>query len=76
MDKSEFYRDARSDLTGPLSGIRVVAYDLPSGCAAMYFPEANALVAAGNFAEKSRTPAYKSIVVSLAPAQKAEGATA
>ena len=24
MDKKEFYRDARTDLTGPLAGVRVL----------------------------------------------------
>jgi molybdopterin-dependent oxidoreductase alpha subunit len=44
---------------------RVVAYDVPRGCAATYFPEANVLVAAESVAEKSNTPASKSIVVSV-----------
>jgi len=47
-------------------GFRVVAYDLPRGCAAAYFPEANALVSVDSFAEGSRTPTYKSIEISLA----------
>ncbi len=45
---------------------RVVRYDVPRGSAAAYFPEANVLVAAGSVAEKSNTPASKSIVVSVA----------
>jgi molybdopterin-dependent oxidoreductase alpha subunit len=44
---------------------RVVRYDVPRGCAAAYFPEANVLVAAGSVAEKSNTPASKSIVVTV-----------
>jgi molybdopterin-dependent oxidoreductase alpha subunit len=44
---------------------RVVAYDVPRGSAAAYFPEANVLVAASSVAEKSNTPASKSIVVSV-----------
>jgi hypothetical protein len=39
---------------------------MPRGCVAAYFPEANPLVPIGQFAERSLTPAYKSIVVSLA----------
>ncbi|HME68890.1 MAG TPA: FdhF/YdeP family oxidoreductase [Myxococcota bacterium] len=46
-------------------GFRVVGYDLPRGCAAAYFPEANPLVPVGSVAEKSRTPTYKSIIISL-----------
>jgi molybdopterin-dependent oxidoreductase alpha subunit len=48
---------------------RVVEYDVPRGCAAAYFPEANVLVAAGSVAEKSNTPASKSIVVSVVRAR-------
>jgi anaerobic selenocysteine-containing dehydrogenase len=51
-----------------LLGFRVRPYEIPRGCAAAYFPEANALVPIGQFAEKSFTPAYKSIVISLSPA--------
>lgn len=43
----------------------VVAYEIPSRCAATYFPEANVLVALGSVAEKSNTPASKSIVITL-----------
>ncbi len=45
---------------------RIEPYDVPRRCVATYFPEANALVAAGSFAQKSRTPAYKSVVVRFA----------
>ena len=48
-------------------GFRVVAYDVPRGCAAAYFPEANPLVALDSVAAGSRTPTYKSIEISIAP---------
>ena len=51
--------------TRTLAGFRVHAYDLPRGCAAAYFPEANPLVPVDAFAAGSRTPAYKSLPVSL-----------
>ncbi len=64
--------DLTSHCTGPhgeenrsVRGFRTVAYDIPRGCAAAYFPEANALVPLAHHAEGSLTPAYKSIVVSL-----------
>ncbi len=44
-----------------------VAYDLPAGQAAAYFPEANVLVPADSYADKSRTPTSKAIVISLHP---------
>lgn len=46
----------------------VVPYDIPRGCAATYFPEANVLVPVGHVAEKSNTPASKSVVISIRPA--------
>ena len=51
--------------TRSLRGFRAHAYDLPLGCAATYFPEANALVPVGSFAARSRTPAYKSLPISI-----------
>jgi anaerobic selenocysteine-containing dehydrogenase len=50
-----------------LRGFRAVAYDIPRGCAATYFPEANPLVPVEHAARGSNTPAYKSVVISLAP---------
>jgi len=43
----------------------VVPYDIPRRCAATYFPEANVLVPIGSVAERSNTPASKSVVISL-----------
>jgi molybdopterin-dependent oxidoreductase alpha subunit len=48
-------------------GFRTIAYDVPRGCAAAYFPEANPLIALDSVAAGSRTPTYKSIEVSIAP---------
>jgi molybdopterin-dependent oxidoreductase alpha subunit len=44
-------------------GFRVVAYDIPRGCAAAYFPETNGLVGIDEFANKSRTPLSKLIPI-------------
>ncbi len=54
--------------TRTLRGLRAVAFDLPPRCAAAYFPEANPLVPLESYAERSRTPAYKSVVITIAPA--------
>jgi molybdopterin-dependent oxidoreductase alpha subunit len=43
----------------------VVPYDIPKRCAATYFPETNVLVPICSVAEKSNTPASKSVVISL-----------
>ncbi len=43
----------------------VVPYDIPRRCLGAYFPEANVLVPLRHTADKSNTPASKSVVVSL-----------
>jgi molybdopterin-dependent oxidoreductase alpha subunit len=43
----------------------VVSYRLPRSCAATYFPEANVLVPLDSVADRSNTPASKSIVISV-----------
>jgi molybdopterin-dependent oxidoreductase alpha subunit len=43
----------------------VYPYPIPRRCAATYFPETNVLVPIGSVAEKSNTPASKSVVISL-----------
>jgi molybdopterin-dependent oxidoreductase alpha subunit len=43
----------------------VVPYDIPRRCAATYFPEANVLVPVRSVADKSNTPASKSVVISI-----------
>jgi molybdopterin-dependent oxidoreductase alpha subunit len=50
---------------------RVAHYDIPRGCCATYFPEANVLVPLGSVARKSNTPASKSVVVSFTRATAA-----
>ena len=55
-------------------GFRALPYDVPRGCAAAYYPEANPLVPIASVAERSGTPTYKSIVVTVAPS--ASGDTA
>ena len=46
----------------------VVPFSLPRRCTATYFPEANPLVPVDHTADKSNTPASKSVVISLRPA--------
>ena len=48
-----------------LRGLRAVPYDVPRGCAAAYFPEANPLIPVDSHAEGSHTPSYKSVEISL-----------
>jgi molybdopterin-dependent oxidoreductase alpha subunit len=67
VDVTSHWASASGEERRRLAGLRLVAYDLPRGCVAAYFPEANPLVPIGQFAERSLTPAFKSIVVSLSP---------
>jgi molybdopterin-dependent oxidoreductase alpha subunit len=46
---------------------QLVPYNIPRGNLATYYPEVNVLVPIGSVAERSNTPTYKSIVVSLQP---------
>lgn len=45
-----------------------VPYDVPSGCAAAYFPEANVLVPIDSTADESNTPTSKAVMITVAPA--------
>ncbi|HYV25179.1 MAG TPA: FdhF/YdeP family oxidoreductase [Pyrinomonadaceae bacterium] len=64
------------DLIGSFNGeervaraFRIVPYSIPRRCAATYFPEANVLVPIDHFADKSHTPASKSVVISIRPTE-------
>src|SRR4051812_7029957 len=66
--------EAAVDITSHYGGeerharrFRVVPYDVPRGCAAAYFPEANVLVPHDHVAAGSNTPASKAIVVTITP---------
>ncbi len=48
--------------------LRLVAYDIPQGCIAGYYPELNVLVPHGLFGEGSDTPVSKSVLVRMVPA--------
>ncbi|MES2040994.1 MAG: FdhF/YdeP family oxidoreductase [Pseudomonadota bacterium] len=45
----------------------LVAYNIPQGCLAAYFPETNGLVPLSSFADHARTPTSKSIPVIIHP---------
>lgn len=50
-----------------VTGFQVIFYDIPVGNLAMYYPEANPLVAMSQFDEQSGMPAFKTIPVRLVP---------
>ena len=57
LNEAEQVRTAR--------GFTLVAYAIPQGNAAAYYPETNDLIPLSSVADKSNTPAYKSVVISL-----------
>lgn len=50
-----------------LSGLQVVTYNIPAGCIATYYPEANVLIPLWHHAERSKVPAAKSVPVRISP---------
>lgn len=64
------------DLTSHFEGEQRVAkyfvavpFNIPRGCTATYFPEANVLVPVNSIAEKSQTPTSKFVIITLAPSK-------
>ena len=57
------------DIERKVQGFELVAYDIPQGNVACYFPEANPLVALHSYGDHSYTPTSKSIPVVLKKAQ-------
>jgi len=73
MRERDLTAEAAVDITSHHGGVerrarnfRVVPYDVPRGCAAAYFPEANVLVPHDHVAAGSNTPASKAVVVRVA----------
>ena len=76
IQRSGFKDGQTVDLTSHFEGEEriarrfvVVPYSIPRRCAATYFPETNVLVPVRNFADKSHTPASKSVVISIKPSE-------
>lgn len=58
--KSEYNSKVRRAMN-----FKVVGYDIPKNCCATYFPETNILVPIDNFAHTAKTPASKSIIITV-----------
>jgi anaerobic selenocysteine-containing dehydrogenase len=72
--RMELKNDQRVDVhnaVGAIRGVLVREFDIAPGCAAMYYPEANNLVSRDRDA-RSKTPAFKSAVVSVTPSSAGE----
>ncbi|MCP9626911.1 FdhF/YdeP family oxidoreductase [Rhodopseudomonas palustris] len=48
-----------------VGGFRVVAFDIPPGCCAAYYPETNPLLPLAHRDQRSNTPAAKSVAVTI-----------
>jgi anaerobic selenocysteine-containing dehydrogenase len=55
------------DVERRADGFRLVAYDIPRGCIAAYYPETNPLVPLDSVGDVCNTPTSKSIPVLLHP---------
>ena len=71
------------DLTSHFNGERrhapsfmVAPFNIPRGCTATYFPEANVLVPVDSVADVSNTPTSKSVVITVGPAADPDAAAA
>ncbi len=53
---------------------QIAPYDIPRGCTATYFPEANVLVPINSVADRSNTPTSKFVIISVAPSPDVEAA--
>lgn len=66
--------EGRHEAAGRVAeGFLAVPYDIPRGCVATYFPEANVLVPLGARAHRSHTPASKLVVVAIHRAPSSMG---
>jgi molybdopterin-dependent oxidoreductase alpha subunit len=70
VDVVSEWRDGRDRR---ITDFRLVAYPVARGTCAAYFPEANALVPLGSYADESRTPTSKAVVVRFEVAGDAPG---
>lgn len=52
-----------------VTGLRVIAYDIPRGCVASYYPECNPLIPVGHHEREAKTPAAKSVPVTISKAR-------
>jgi anaerobic selenocysteine-containing dehydrogenase len=62
---SHFHPPGGTEELRAAPGFSALAYPIPRGCVATYFPEANVLVPLDSTARGSNTPTYKSVLVSV-----------
>ena len=62
-DRIELHTALEGTTDRYVSGLRIVAYAIPQGCCAAYYPEANPLFPLGHHDQRSKTPSYKLVPV-------------
>ena len=68
--KIEQIVNLKSEFNGVIrhaNNFKVVAYNIPKNCCATYFPETNVLVPLDSFAHTAKTPASKSVIITVQP---------
>jgi anaerobic selenocysteine-containing dehydrogenase len=55
--------DGETPARGAKLALTAIAYEVPRGCVAAYYPEANVLIPLGHYDPQSGTPSYKSIPI-------------
>ena len=65
--------DAQDGVERVVSGLTVTPFSLPDGCLGAYYPETNPLVALSHHDRASKTPAYKSVPVTIRAAGQRPG---
>lgn len=68
-DRVDIETQATDGVVRRVEDFRLVAYDIPRGNLAAYYPETNPLVPLSRFGDGTGTPTSKSIPVSVTPAQ-------
>ncbi|MDQ0456368.1 FdhF/YdeP family oxidoreductase [Rhizobium paknamense] len=71
-DVIEFASADRDGIERRAAGFKVVAFDVPKGCCAAYYPETNAVMSLAHRDERSNTPAAKSVPVTIARVTQGE----
>jgi molybdopterin-dependent oxidoreductase alpha subunit len=62
-DPVELVTAIEGDRRRSVTGLRLVAYNIPEGCCACYYPESNPLVPLSHHDPKAKTPGYKVLPV-------------
>jgi molybdopterin-dependent oxidoreductase alpha subunit len=70
--KVEFSTVWNDSVDRRISGFRVVAFDIPPGCCAAYYPETNGLLPLAHRDQRSNTPAAKSVPVRITAVKDGE----